>query len=142
LSDKYPKLLEFEGLWQLSRAIEDMRGPGSGQFEGIARFNADGAGLAYAEEGRLTLAGQAPVTATRRYLWRPGGDGGISVLFEDGRPFHRIWPGRLMPDDTHVCTPDLYHVAYDFRGWPAWSATWRVVGPRKDYRMVSRYRRG
>jgi len=32
-------------------------------------------------------------------------------------------------------------VTYDFRKYPQWRAEWRVEGPKKDYRMVTTYRR-
>lgn len=137
-------LAEFAGLWRLSRRIADRRGKTEGRFEGQARLapGPDGAaGLVYVEEGKLFLGDAAPLAATRRLLWQPAADGGIAVAFADGRPFHRIRPGGLMPVDTHVCGADLYQVEYDFRDWPAWGVTWRVVGPRKDYSLQSRYSR-
>lgn len=132
-------LADFEGVWRITREIADRKGPG-GRFEGRAVFCRDGKGLAYSEEGVLTLDGQAPVAAARRYLWRPAGPGRIAVAFPDGRPFHDF---ALDPEAEaeHRCDPDLYRVAYDFSAWPDWSAAWRVTGPRKDYRLLSRYRR-
>ena len=41
----------------------------------------------------------------------------------------------------HWCDPDMYRVGYDFSAWPEFAATWEVAGPKKAYRMVSRYRR-
>lgn len=136
-------LAEFAGVWRLSRQIDDRRGAAGGHFEGQARLTPgpDGAGLIYTEEGRLFLGDAPPLAAMRRFLWHPAGDGGIAVSFDDGRPFHRIRPGTLMPVDTHVCAADLYQVEYDFRDWPAWTVTWRVVGPLKDYTLRSRYAR-
>jgi hypothetical protein len=61
------------------------------------------------------------------------------VLFADGRPFHAFDPGAARPEAAHDCPPDLYRVRYDFSDWPDWQAAWEVRGPRKDYRMVSRY---
>ncbi len=131
---------DFEGVWRVERRIEDARGPG-GRFEGRAVFAPDGTGgLAYDEEGALVLEGQGPVAATRRYLWRPDGAGRVEVLFADGRAFH----GFSLADGAkaeHWCDPDHYRVAYDFAAWPEWRAEWRVSGPRKAYRLWSRYRR-
>ncbi len=94
------------------------------------------------EEGRLDLGG-ASFQATRVYLWRADGDG-IAVLFEDGRAFHRFTP-QGAADSAHWCDPDDYRVSYDFSRWsvnrPIWTAEWRVTGPRKDYVMLSTYRR-
>ena len=63
------------------------------------------------------------------------------VAFHDGRPFHRFAAGESGAGTDHLCGADLYRVAYDWSAWPDWRAVWEVTGPRKDYRMESRYRR-
>lgn len=135
-------LAQFEGEWRLTRQIDDRAGDTSGHLTGIATFTSaqEGEVMNYAEAGELSYGGQAPMSAERRYTWR-NADGQIDVLFDDGRPFHCIKLGRLMPHDNHFCDPDLYHVSYDFTGWPVWRAIWRVIGPNKNYRMVSEYSR-
>lgn len=136
-----PDLAAFEGRWTVSRRISDQRNDEEGQLSGVATFREDGPDrLLYEESGTLIYAKQPPMTATRHYIWQTA-DQGIEVLFEDGRAFHVIEHGRSMPDAEHLCQPDFYHVSYDFTRWPDWSTTWRVVGPRKDYRMVSHYAR-
>lgn len=134
-------LEDFTGAWRLERDIVDLRGSVEGRFRGRALFTPGPDGLVYEEAGDLILGDARPVEATRRLLWRACARGGIAVFFADGRPFHRIAADRLMPEDIHVCAPDIYHVEYDFRTWPEWGAAWRVVGPRKDYRLASRYTR-
>ncbi len=134
------ELAAFVGRWRLERTIEDARAGRAGCFEGEAVFEPVAAGLAYREAGTLTLDGAGPMAASRRYLWKDGGAGTIEVCFDDGRFFHRIDAAAPLPDAEHDCGADLYRVRYDFRGWPAWTAEWRVTGPRKDYAMVSRYR--
>ena len=129
---------EFAGPWRLSKEIADRRGP-DGRFAGVARVDPDGEAWVYTEAGQLRLAGSAPLSAERRYLWAAA-PGGVAVSFDDGRPFHR------MPFEgggaAHDCDPDRYLVTYDFGGWPLfWEARWEVRGPRKDYTMVCRYRR-
>ena len=135
------RLQSFAGGWRIERTIEDVRAGRSGRFTGAARFDSVPEGLAYHEEGTLALDGAAPMRATRRYLWRDGGAGTIEVLFDDGRFFHRFDAEDPRPGSAHECSPDLYRVRYDFRGWPRWQAEWRVSGPRKDYGMVSAYAR-
>ncbi|TDT74901.1 hypothetical protein BDE40_1620 [Litoreibacter halocynthiae] len=136
---------QFEGDWQLARIIEDRRNDIEGRLSGTANFTRVGPlELLYAEEGELVYGQQAAMLATRRYIWRgfEGEHAGkIAVEFEDGRPFHLIELDRLMPDDDHHCDPDFYHVSYDFSRWPQWESIWRVVGPSKDYRMISRFQR-
>lgn len=141
------ELADFEGRWALTRRIDDARacaaGRESGRFEGEARFTAAAGGLAYVEEGTLTLGSSPPMAATRRYFWRAQGMTGrvIEVDFADGRFFHAFAMDQERPMAEHACDPDHYAVTYDFTGWPAWRAEWQVVGPRKDYRMISDYRR-
>ncbi len=142
-SMKALKLTDFEGEWHLERRIEDSRVGQSGQLIGLATFapvNDEPGLLKYSEKGTLRMQDQPPLDATRSYFWQQT-EAGIDVMFEDRRPFHQIAADRSMPDDTHHCAPDLYHVSYSFVKWPDWQAMWRVVGPKKDYRMLSRYRR-
>lgn len=128
------KLADFEGEWGISRRI--FQATGTAHFTGRAVFLPDGAGLHYHEEGLMHLPGTAPMRAERDYLWRQTDDG-IAVLFADGRPFHDFRSDA--PEAAHWCDPDDYRVRYSFGLWPEWQAEWRVRGPRKDYRMVSRY---
>lgn len=139
-------ITDFEGVWRMERQIDDRFGAQLGHFAGTAELRApaeaekDGQGTwNWVENGYLTLAEEAPVFATRSYLWRPMPPR-IEVFFEDGRPFHAFAPSGQVTA-AHWCDPDDYRVEYDFSGWPEWHATWRVRGPHKDYEMISRYRR-
>lgn len=132
-----PALMEFAGPWRVERRIDDRQAGAQGHFVGQALLAPDGAGLLYREEGLLSFPGMAPMQATRSYLWRTQADE-IAVFFEDGRRFHVIGETG---QDRHWCDPDIYDVHYDFSRWPEWSARWDVSGPRKDYTMVSHYRR-
>lgn len=139
MTDAVPDLADFEGEWRLERVITQANGA-DGRFSGRAEWWPDGEGLTCRETGVLQLEGQAPLQGERRYLWRRGADGGIEILFGDGRPFHRIAP-EFTPGDRHHCPPDTYDVRYVFHRWPVWSSTWTVRGPRKAYTMRSTYRR-
>lgn len=134
------ELAAFEGLWTLSRVIEDFRASARGVFRGRAWLTRCPEGLDYREEGELILGAGPAMTASRRYLWRAG-PGGIMVDFADGRFFHAFDPCTPAPEAAHFCDPDHYAARYDFARWPEWRAQWRVTGPRKDYRMISDYRR-
>ena len=126
---------DFAGRWRLDRAVTGT--PGPARFCGLAEIVPDGAGAVYREAGVLTLAGRQDFRAERAYLWRPA-PAGIAVLFDDGRPFHEIrLRARSAVEAEHRCAADLYRVSYDFAAWPVWRAVWQVMGPRKDYRMVS-----
>lgn len=130
------ELGDFEGDWRIDRRVRHDAG-GEAAFEGVARLEPDGEGLLWREVGRLTMDGRS-WEATRRLLWRPAPEG-VAVLFEDGRPFHRIDLAQTRPTDAHPCGADLYRVAYDLTAWPEWSVVWRVDGPRHAYAMVSRH---
>ena len=133
-------LSDFEGVWRIHREIDFAERSLPGRFVGEARLVPHDGGLHYSETGELTLGTAPPMRAERQYLWRPDGDGGIALFFDDGRPFHAFALGPAAEAD-HDCPPDTYRVAYGFADWPAWTATWRVTGPRKDYTMVSLYTR-
>lgn len=132
------ELADFEGDWTLSRIISQADGA-QAQFEGRARWawqeDRPEPELAYVETGLLSLPGQPPMQAERRYLWRDG----PTVWFDDGRFFHTVPP--LGGEAHHYCDPDDYRVSYDFSRWPDFSTVWTVRGPRKDYRMHSRFTR-
>jgi hypothetical protein len=131
----------FVGRWSVGRVITDHRGAVEGVFDGIAVISAEGeAEASYAEEGLLRMGDGPQMTATRRYLWRFAG-AAVEVFFADGRPFHdfRLDAGEVAAE--HLCGADLYRVRYGFGSWPVWTARWQVQGPRKDYAMVSQYRR-
>ncbi|MBK5932503.1 hypothetical protein C8N32_1366 [Rhodovulum imhoffii] len=132
-------LENFEGLWRLTRKIDDTLTGQCAVLEGQASFTVVPGGLRYEEEGTLRWPGQPPMMARRVYLWHAV-PGRIDVCFADGRFFHSIAPGAT-PEASHDCPPDFYHVRYDFSRWPDWSAVWDVHGPRKTYAMRSLYSR-
>lgn len=132
------RLADFRGRWRLVRGIEDRRAGATGVLKGEAVFSVTGNGLFYRETGTFTYAGLTPMTAARRYLWRQEG-GDIVVDYETGTPFHRFSLRHRAPEASHRCAADLYQVAYDFMDWPRWRVVWAVNGPRKNYRMMSRY---
>ncbi|MCB2110771.1 MAG: trigger factor [Defluviimonas sp.] len=132
-----PQLQDFEGAWRISRRIDDRRGPAA-RFDGTAVFSPVAGGLFYRETGLLCISGGGSYQAGRCYLWRSGPAGTIVVDHADGRAFHSFCPGR--EDARHLCGADDYRVRYDFGDWPRWRAEWRVLGPRKDYLMISHYR--
>ncbi|MDH5797942.1 MAG: DUF6314 family protein [Paracoccaceae bacterium] len=134
-------IAEFEGHWRLTRQIVDARLGREMAFAGRAELRPDENGQwLYFEHGILHAPGQADMTAEQRYLWRPGRDG-IEVCFPDGRFFHAFNPDNGEPVADHFCDPDQYDVRYDFRNWPDWRTKWRVLGPRKDYRIDNHFYR-
>jgi len=131
----------FVGRWYMHRVIDDRLARQEGQMSGSADFAADGPlGLIYDEVGELRLGRGPAMQAKRRYLWQFDA-GQVAVRFEDGRAFHSFIPHGVGRGTDHPCGEDFYTVEYDFSGWPAWSAIWKVRGPRKDYTSQTRYLR-
>jgi hypothetical protein len=131
---------DFLGLWQIERTIEDGHSASRAVFTGEASISHDVTHCIYAEVGTLAMAGVKPMTAERRYLWRPDANG-FDISFTDERFFHRL--SLSGPTQAaHWCDPDQYDVIYDFTDFPSWKSTWHVVGPRKNYVMHSAFRRG
>jgi hypothetical protein len=126
------ELQDFKGRWRLQREIVHADAPDA-RFEGEAVWSEAGDSLAYRETGRLTVTGHPPMETERRYLWRAG----LRVYFDDGRFFHQVPPEG--GEARHWCDPDDYHVVYRFEDWPEFETVWTVKGPRKEYRMISRY---
>jgi hypothetical protein len=132
---------DFLGDWHISRRITDRFADQLGTLEGVAVLRAEGAkGLIYEETGTLLLGTAAPMQANRSYLWTFGPDA-VAVRFANGDPFHDFAPDGQSQGSDHLCGADMYKVSYDFRDWPAWTATWSVAGPAKDYTMRTRYAR-
>jgi len=129
----------LEGRWSLAREIDDRLSGLPARFEGEAVFERRGGGLRYRETGLLHVSGQAAMRAERGHEWRALG-GWVEVLFEDGRAFHRFAAADRAVA-RHDCAPDVYEVRYDFAQAHEWQAVWHVSGPRKAYRMLSRYAR-
>ncbi len=127
-------LRDFTGRWTLQRVIEHADGTHA-RFDGHAVWSEDGEGLMQEETGALRIGDGKPVTATRRYLWRPE----LAVHFDDGRFFHDVPP--FGGETAHWCAPDQYDGVYAFPSWTEFRVTWHVAGPRKSYRMESLYRR-
>ena len=115
---------DFLGHWTIERKIEDALSGMSSRFEGKAWISRGEAKWDYFETGKLLLAGATPMTAERRYIWKPSADG-IDIHFEDGRFFHRLQIGPE-PTAQHWCDPDQYDVRYDFSDWPNWQTAWQI----------------
>lgn len=140
-------LAALAGDWILERTVESADPGQCGSLSGQATFAPGGEGrLAYREDGLLTL-GAGSFRAERRYLFAARPDG-FAVLFDERPPrlFHEI---ALVPEAKetlagsaeHRCGADLYVSRYRFGPDGGFVVEHRVAGPRKDYRIESRYRR-
>ena len=134
---------DFAGQWTLTRKIIQRNGDVF-TFSGEAEFSwlegsvqDEKSGLAYYEKGEVTAPNESVMLAERRYFWQQPQTGLFEVLFDDKRYFHSF--SATNPNAEHLCGDDNYVVRYDFTTWPVWRSTWQVIGPRKDYTMVSEY---
>ncbi|WP_170159970.1 DUF6314 family protein [Frondihabitans australicus] len=125
------------GVWRFERTIDDRLQGRRIHVAGTATFapRSDGA-IAWDEEGLLDQGGDRVPVAAHRLLRRDAA-GAWAVEFADGRPFH---PWRVDAEVVHDCAPDDYRGRIDAEGGAAaWTQTWNVTGPMKDYTMVTRY---
>ena len=135
-SAEFASLWSLAGEWSLHRQIQHADGR-ENSLTGKATFTRSGTRLIQEESGLLRLDDQA-LEARQRLVWKQDGSL-LRVHFPDMRPFHEFPLGIADPEAVHDCSPDRYHVAYDFARWPIWGSTWTVTGPRKDYVMNSTY---
>lgn len=130
---------DFIGTWRLNRQISQPNGE-SFSFSGQATFTWRINQVVYQESGKMRAPNGQVLEADRVYVWQPAPGNRIDVLFDDQRFFHTFCARE--PHAEHLCGDDHYVVDYEFAQWPQWQSTWRVTGPRKDYTMVSCYKRG
>ncbi len=128
------------GSWAIGRSIRDRRSGQRGWFEGQATMAPGPGGLAYRETGRLRFGGHCG-EAWAEYRFVPVGAAGASVLFPDGRLFHRLDLGAGIADVEHRCGADLYRGRYRVTGPDRWTLLWVVAGPAKALIIRSRYDR-
>ncbi len=130
----------LQGVWELTRTLEDRRAGQRGRLDGQAVFAPADAGLVYRERGVLCL-GAFTGPAERVYRYGFPAPGRAEVAFEDGRVFHDLDLSHGRWSVAHSCRDDLYRGLFRLAAPGAWEAVWLVTGPRKDYRLVTRYNR-
>lgn len=135
----------LQGMWSLERRVSDRRSGHEGRLSGEAAFTADGEGLLYREEGRLSIGDRAnPVyegPALQAYRYAFAGAARAAVAFSDGRPFHDLDLRTGRWRCCHLCAPDRYDGDFTALDANAWRVVWTVTGPRKDLVLDSTYRR-
>ncbi|MEM8822370.1 MAG: DUF6314 family protein [Pseudomonadota bacterium] len=130
-----PDLADLIGTWRTNRVIRHADGSVA-RFSGETTWRREDDHVRCMETGRLTQSGRS-FEAERQTLWTES-EAGLDIRFADGRPFHTLdGTGQAI----HHCPPDIYRLRYDMSAWPKWSVHWRVTGPRKVYRAVTRYHR-
>lgn len=134
------------GRWTFDRVIA---AEGASMI-GEASFTPEPDGrVLYQERGVLTLRDGRTGDAHRRYRFGREGDA-VVIDFADGFDAGRRFVSlRFAPDASgwltaralHPCGPDMYDVLYRLDPPDAYETDVVLKGPRKDYRIVTRFRR-
>ena len=122
------------GTWEIQRRILDHRAGTTASFSGRATITS----TRFEETGQLTF-GPSVLHATRAYQLQFG-KRSVTVTHPDGSEFIVL---HAQPSQTvrHHCGADLYVGRFFFVDADTWAEAWRVVGPRKRYVSLARYRR-
>jgi hypothetical protein len=139
----YRELLrQLRGRWRLERQT-----PGLASMSGLAELTPLAADLSlYAEHGTLTMAAGGSFEFSRRYRYLAT-DNSLDILFDEEPP--RLYQslrlaeqdGALAGSGYHRCGEDDYSSSYAFELPRGFTTAHRVVGPKKDYVIKTRYRR-
>ena len=147
------------GSWTLSKTLQYTRGGRSGTFLGEARFSPlSDAVLSYEETGKATLLPDNEQYEARHallYDFSDNNDRGIvRVSFDEAsdrssvegrveaaRFFHNIDFAQPDLPFQHPCGPDMYYGRLLCSSQDAFVLDWRVEGPRKLGRVVSKFSR-
>ncbi len=128
------------GDWQVTRLGWDGVAARTMRLRGTARFSTCAVGLLFEERGMIAV-GAYRGEAARRTLFQIESASVAAVCFEDGRPFHRLDLETGLARVQHDCPPDWYEGRYRVLAPTCWLLSWRVIGPRKDQVIASRFSR-
>jgi hypothetical protein len=164
----------LHGNWTIHRRITSSKGAfSSGVFSGTANFHPrfptpDKSGAKfdleylYVETGTFTAENGAPITASRRYVYRyseskkqlsvwfvkPDRNLEVDYLFHNlnfAPPEEAREEGACVAKADHLCVKDMYETAYRFPmngvALHRFQCTHMVKGPSKDYIALTDYRR-
>lgn len=146
------------GTWTLTKTLEYQRGGRSGNFRGSAQFMPLSAGvegvLSYEETGVATLEPNMEALEARHALLYDCSDAtDVKVYFDEAinrapadvltgrRYFHSIDLSSPDKPFVHPCGPDMYYGRLMVTSPDVFVLDWRVEGPRKLGRVVSRFSR-
>lgn len=124
----------------MSRSIRDFRLGTHGGFEGRANIFARSDDLILEETGRLQFVAHE-AAASQHYILTLKQTRVAQVKFADGSPFYELDLSSGAPSFLHRCGNDTYHGHYLVKHRDRFYETWRVMGPRKDYCLVTRFTR-
>jgi len=130
----------LEGLWSITRSIDDHRSGASGCFTGYAVFVPQGDGLEYRENGRLKTA-DFDDDVHQGYSYQFPKPQCAAVSFTDGRTFHDLDLSAGLWRASHQCAPDTYDGEFELDDEDVWRSQWIIHGPRKDMTIRTAYTR-
>lgn len=132
-----PAMRSLVGRWSLRRRLRDDRLGMSGRVAGelLIRPDADGS-LEWEESGELEWGSLRAQVRRRTILRRT--DDGWWMTFDHGGLFHPWRPGIVV---EHPCAADLYRGIIRIDSEDRMRVLWRVTGPAKDQRLMTRLRR-
>lgn len=135
----------FCGQWQLERTIY-IKNSGSihAKAYGIVCFTP---GLSedqldYEERGKLTITGGISEISFSRHFRYKFNDHNMEVYFADGpdtgllyQRYVRDTNNKLIPDQIHICSRDIYQGEYRISGTGSFSLNTMIDGPHKDFQI-------
>ncbi len=130
----------LEGAWSLTRTVLDRRSGACGRLSGKAIFETEGEGLLYRENGVLRL-GARDYDVSQIYRYRFPEPERADITFDHGGYFHTLDLSSGRWSAEHLCNEDLYRGAFRAAGAGGWRVVWRILGPRKDQVLKTRYLR-
>jgi len=142
---------QMGGSWNLYRTIsspkfQPMTGAGKAIFDKYKDPNS----LLYKEELILNLPSES-INASKEYIFRLI-DNDVSVFFHETpeRFFYTLKFAPKIPSSDkvfdqaggeHLCGNDNYTASYNFFDNDNFELIYKVVGPKKDYIMTTKYKR-
>ena len=137
----------LQGRWSVHRQFE---GSYCGAFQGDANFVPEIGGAPtyrYTEQGKLTDGAEQRFDAKQSYRYRLSG-GKVEVLKREDAEWivmHQLDfrdDGRIATaGHTHLCGQDHYTAVYRVDLSGSWEVSYRVTGPKKEYRICTKYSR-
>lgn len=141
----------FIGQWAFERYIYfKTSGEVYASAYGEASFipEARPAKLLYEERGRLKMvANPTEIPFSRKFSYEFQ-EGMMNVFFADGpdkgvlyQRYIQDQHNRLIPDQTHICSNDIYKGEYHLSGANSFSLNTLIDGPQKDFLIKTSFMR-
>jgi len=140
----------MRGNWNLYRTITSPKfHPMTAAGKSIFQKYSDQNSLLYKEELVLNLPSES-IHASKEYIFRLI-DNDVSVFFNETpeRFFYTLkFASKIKSDQVfdqaggeHLCGNDNYSASYNFFDNDNFELIYKVVGPKKDYTMTTKYKR-